>query len=149
MTGVQPCPLPICSKMESKLSGKMVMSEKTEKRVTMTEKENKTTKVIGKRSRPEKIDGVVMIKKGDHSLDQYLGSYLKEGKDSKRKRVSLSANRKAPTTQRTDRKKKVKKNMEVLKPRIKSWESMLGRKLNYFELDQVVEAAESAGDISE
>ena len=76
--------------MESKLSGKMVMSEKTEKRVTMTnkrvtmtEKENKTTKVIGKRSRPEKIDGVVMIKKGDHSLDQYLGSYLKEGKNSK------------------------------------------------------------------
>ena len=135
--------------MASKLSGKVAMSKKTEKRATMTEKENKTTKVIGKRSRPEKVDGVVMIKKGDHSLDEYLGSYLKQEKSSKKKRVSLSANRKAPTSQRADIKKKLKKNMEVLKPRIESWESMLGRKLNYFELDQVVEAAESAGDISE
>ena len=99
-----------------------------------------------KQSMKEPMDKEVrIIRKGDHSMDQHLSCYQKKSK----KRVSLTANRMKPNRPRKEINMKMKKYEKELEGRVSSWEQMLGRKLNYNEMDQVLEAAESAGDISD
>ena len=133
------------------MSGKEMsrMTKKTKMMASILGKENE---MAGKKSMPamkkairKAMDPEVrLIRKGDHSMDQYIPTYKKSTK-----RVSLTANRRAPHMKRSAIKAKVAKYQKELEPRIKAWKKELGRELDYFELDQVLEAAESAGDISE